>query len=385
MAANYIVKWNGSTWSVSGEMSGYQEYTSVNALAVSGTNLYAGGYFTAAGGVPANYIAKWDGTAWSAFGSGSGVSSEVVALAVNGTDLYATGQFPSGSGGYPANYVAKWNGSAWSALGSGMNIYVGGRAVSGRVSALAARGNDLYAGGVFTTAGGVPANTVAKWNGSAWSALGSGIIGAPPGPSVYVLAVSGTDLYAGGLFNTAGGVPANNIAKWDGSAWSALGSGMNDTVAALAVSGTNLYAGGRFTTAGGVRAIYIAKWDGSAWSALGSGMGSYVGSLAVSGTNLYAGGSFTTAGGVPATNIAKWNGSAWSALGEGVSAGQAGWGVWALAADGAGHLFVGGAFTLAGTNVSPYIAEAILVPSVPAILDPPRLKRRREAPRCTWQ
>ena len=44
-------------------------------------------------------------------------------------------------------------------------------------------------------------------------------------------------------------------------------------VDALAVSGTNLYAGGDFTTAGGVKANYIAKWDGSAWSALGSGMG----------------------------------------------------------------------------------------------------------------
>ena len=37
---------------------------------MSGTNLYAGGYFTTAGGVPANYIAKWDGSAWSALGSG---------------------------------------------------------------------------------------------------------------------------------------------------------------------------------------------------------------------------------------------------------------------------------------------------------------------------
>ena len=93
---------------------------------------------------------------------------------------------------------------------------------------------------------------------------------------VYALAVSGTNLYAGGYFTTAGGVPANNIAKWDGSAWSALGSGMGGirvyAVYALAVSGTNLYAGGNFTTAGGVPANYIAKWDGSAWSALGSGM-----------------------------------------------------------------------------------------------------------------
>ena len=87
--------------------------------------------------------------------------------------------------------------------------------------------------------------------------------------------MSGTNLYAGGYFTTAGGVTATNIAKWDGSAWSALGSGMNgdgDIVYALAVSGTNLYAGGDFTTAGGVPANYIAKWNGSAWSALGSGM-----------------------------------------------------------------------------------------------------------------
>ena len=42
---------------------------------------------------------------------------------------------------------------------------------------------------------------------------------------VNALAVSGTNLYAGGCFTTAGGVPANNIAKWNGSAWSALGRG----------------------------------------------------------------------------------------------------------------------------------------------------------------
>ena len=99
-------------------------------------------------------------------------------------------------------------------------------------------------------------------------------------------------------------------------------------VSALAVSGTNLYAGGSFTVAGGVAVANIAKWDGSAWSALGSGMGdtytpvSYA--LAVSGTNLYAGGCFTTAGGVSANNIAKWNGSAWSALGSGI-VGQPEW------------------------------------------------------------
>ena len=65
----------------------------------------------------------------------------------------------------------------------------------------------------------------------------------------------------------------NRIARWDGSAWSALGSGMNSTVKALAFDNSgNLYAGGYFTTAGGETVNRIAKWDGSAWSALGSGV-----------------------------------------------------------------------------------------------------------------
>jgi len=73
--------------------------------------------------------------------------------------------------------------------------------------------------------------------------------------------VSGGNLYAGGSFTTAGGHAANSIAKWDGSTWSALGSGMNQDgyVVALAVSGSDLYAGGYFTTAGGKVSAYIAR------------------------------------------------------------------------------------------------------------------------------
>ncbi len=285
-------------------------------------------------------------------GLGSGMNNEVDALAVSGTDLYAGGQFTT-AGGVPANYIAKWNGSAWSALGSGVN--------GGTVWALAVIGTNLYAGGNFSTAGEVSANNVAKWNGSAWSALGSGVDG-----TVWALAVSGTNLYAGGDFQTAGGVAVNSIAKWDGSAWSALGSGMNNLVFALAVSGDNLYAGGQFVTAGGVTTPFIARWNGNAWSALGSGVDGPVNALAVSGNNLYAGGTIRAAGGMPAAAVAKWDGSAWSALGSGVPGGASE--VLGLAVDGAGHLFVGGEFLLAGTNVSPYIAEAIVEPRAPTIL-----------------
>jgi hypothetical protein len=76
---------------------------------------------------------------------------------------------------------------------------------------------------------------------------------------VNALAVSGGTLYAGGWFINAGGNAANNIAQWDGSSWSALGSGMNNDVNALAVSGGTLYAGGGFTTAGGKPSAYAAE------------------------------------------------------------------------------------------------------------------------------
>ncbi len=73
------------------------------------------------------------------------------------------------------------------------------------------------------------------------------------------LLVSGTDLYAGGSFAGAGGVPANGIAKWDRSTWSALGTGMNRPVFALAITGSDLFAGGSFATAGGKVSAHVAR------------------------------------------------------------------------------------------------------------------------------
>ena len=87
----------------------------------------------------------------------------------------------------------------------------------------------LYAGGYFTTAGGVTVNNIARWDGTTWHLSGSGMNG-----GAQALAAGGDgSLYAGGDFTTAGGVPANRIARWDGSAWHPLDIGMNDTVQAL--------------------------------------------------------------------------------------------------------------------------------------------------------
>ena len=136
--------------------------------------------------------------------------------------------------------------------------------VDGGVNALTVYNNRLIAGGWFTVAGEVTANQIASWDGSSWSALGSGMSGG----EVWSLIVYDSQLIAGGIFVTAGGVAANGIASWDGSSWSALGTGMNDNVYALTVYDNKLIAGGWFTVAGSVTANNISSWDGSYWSAL---------------------------------------------------------------------------------------------------------------------
>jgi hypothetical protein len=419
-SANLIAKWDGSSWSALG--SGLQGGV-VWSLAVFddgyGSALYAGGEIYGAGQWVVGDIAKWNGTSWSQVDAG--VDNEVHALLVfddgSGPALYAGGSFKIADTYIPAPGIARWNGASWSAVGSGMNreVYTLHAFDEGSGSALFAGGifNDagdvgtggiakwngaswsalspgdgtdsdvlalevfddgtgpaLYAGGQFQTAGEALADSIAKWNGTSWSPLGSGMRLAGDIANVWTLAVfddgAGPALYAGGDFTTAGGTPAAGIAKWNGVSWSALSSGMNGVVYALKVfddgSGPVLYAGGGFSTAGGTTARCIAKWNGTTWSALGIGLGgssSNVRALEVFddgfGPALYAGGGFFIAGGASANYIAKWNGAAWSTVGGGTNLD-----VLALHVfdDGSGDaLYAGGAFTVAGGTSASLIAK----------------------------
>jgi hypothetical protein len=236
--------------------------------------------------------------------------------------VYVGGQFSNvNSNGIAltaADYIARWDGSNWfSLLGDG----VSNGSLNGVVNAIAVSGSNVYVGGAFANVnnGGTvlaAADRIAKWDGANWSALGSD--GAGNGSlnnAVAAIAVSGPNVYVGGAFydvNNNGAVlnAADSIARWDGTNWSALGQNgagngaLNDWVNALVVNGTDVYVGGVFTNVNnnGISlpaADYIARWDGTTWSALGSngaGNGSLNGEvdvLAVGGSNLYVGGRFT--------------------------------------------------------------------------------------------
>ncbi len=338
-------------WIAMGEFPGADH--NVYALAADDQgNIYAGGSFTIIGNALANGIAKWNGSEWTPLGSGvSGFSPGtgffgpwVGSLLVEGDIVYAGGHFQS-AGGVTANGIARWNGTGWSALGTGLQ---GGDGLTS-VNALIRIGVDLIVAGDFYTAGGTQARHIAKWSGSEWSALGPGM-----DKPVHALAETGEGLIAGGKFTSAGGNPANRIARWNGTLWSPLGAGMTQTttassaVYALLRHENRLYAGGSFSVAGGRPANSIAAWDGTSWEPLGDGitLNPAVRTLAIDNNFLYAGGQFGRAGGSPAEGIARWNGASWSALDVGVQ-GSLNTAVYALAVTG-GAVYAGGAFSVVG-------------------------------------
>ncbi|MES2597406.1 MAG: immunoglobulin domain-containing protein [Verrucomicrobiota bacterium] len=340
--SDHLVKWNGAAFSaVGGNME-----DRVRTLTVKDSTLYVGGDFIQAGGVPANRIAQWNGSSWSALGAGT--SGDVYALGFLGGTLHAGGVFCT-AGTVAASNIAKWTGSTWEAVTGGKGLGVTG--FEGGASVMADTGTHIYVGGNFVTAGPIIANGIARFDKTTetWTALGSGLGATESEPnsgggSASAILVDGTNVYVAGTFKTAGGVAAKNVAKWDGANWSALGSGVDTTATDIVKMGSDLYVSGYFNTASGVTVNNVAKWNGTSWSALGTGVSSsgYINCLEVIGTDLFVGGNFTTAGGVAAKNIAKWNGTTWSALGAGLDANAED-----LQADGS-TLYAAGKFSTAG-------------------------------------
>ena len=380
-SANGIAKWNTttSTWSTltSGAVNGVN--SSVSAIAISGSDVYVGGQFTLLGDgtTSANYIAKWNTTTstWSTLPSGASngvLYGGVNAIAISGSDVYVGGDFALlGDGATLAYHMARWssNTNSWSALASHTT-----NGVPGGVNAIAISGSDVYIGGGFTLLvdGVTSANNIAIWNSvnNTWSTLTSGASNGLIG-GVSAIAISGSDVYVGGGFEKLGDgtTSAKRIAKWNSvnNSWSTLPSGASNGVNfyyggvnAIAISGSDVYVGGGFTLLGDgtTSANSIAKWNGG-WSTLGSGnngVNSGVNAIAISGGDVYVGGSFTLLGdGTSANNIAKWNTttSTWSTLPSGASngVGDINSGVYAIAISGS-DVFVGGNFTLLGDGTT---------------------------------
>ncbi len=206
-----------------------------------------GGQFTVAGDQSVGNIALYDPALqrWSSLGAvGERVNTILVRNGAPGSPLVVG----TSSG------VRAWNGTTWQALGLTFN-----NAVNHLVELA---NGDLVAGGAFGLIGGRAINSLARWDGSQWQALGNPTLSFSIGSILGLGVLPNGDLVAGGSFSQVGGVACNNIGRWDGTLWQPLGAGSSTPVLGLvATPAGDVVAMGGF----GTSPATVARWSGASW------------------------------------------------------------------------------------------------------------------------
>lgn len=237
--------------------------------------LLASGAFSKLGGVNALGIAYWNGS-WHAMSSGipggvrcfgsvdlDGGGAAPVQLVVGGT--FAT----AGAGG--SNGIARWDAEAFQWFGFGSGMSSGASRAVNAVTTWDADGAGpqaprLIAAGLFSTAGGVTVNNLAQWTGSAWAPIGLGGIGTAGEIAAMVQwDPDGLGPLTRQLVAVGDVLPGVRIARWDGSAWHAIGAGTGgDTglnrACVWSGGGSTLALAGNFESVGGTAAEDLALW-----------------------------------------------------------------------------------------------------------------------------
>jgi len=296
----------------------------VHTLAVSGSTVYVAGLFTSIGGQPRNYIAALNAADGSitAFNPNANAGVEALAISSDGSIIYAGGRFTI-IGGLPRLSIAALNAADGSATLT-FNPSVTGTASNGVVSALARSGSTLYVGGSFNTVGGQPRDNIGALSLGV-PLDGVAVPGFNPSPSrsgcaacgsVAALAVSGSTVYAGGLFDAIGGKPRNYLAGLnaaDGTA-TPFNPSPNGNIFTLAISSDNsiIYVAGGFNSSNGSPSIggqarnYAAAVNAVDGTATGfnPNPNAVVAAFGVSGSAVYLAGYFSSLGGVVRHSIA---------------------------------------------------------------------------------
>ncbi len=247
----YLTNDNGVTWTESDSgITNLVAGSSVSALVVNGTNIFAGISNTVSDTNSCIiYLSTDNGKSWNRRGSGIN-ATKANSLAVIGNNILA--------GTDNGIYVSNDNGMSWSAANTGLET-IG-------IGPLAVIGTNIFA----STQHGVFLSTN---NGSSWNPI-TGLIPL----FVSTLSSNGTDLLAG----TYRGV---YLSTDNGNNWAPRNTGWPDySITALAARGSNIYAG----TYGGV---YVSTDNGSSWGIRDTGIVTQgINALAINGTDIYAAG-----------------------------------------------------------------------------------------------
>jgi alpha-tubulin suppressor-like RCC1 family protein len=148
-----------------------------------------------------------------------GAAAAVYSIAVSGTDVFVVGFFEMwnsqdcSSVPFPDQGInlAHFTTSGSYFTSPQNHLSLAGSDVTTGWSLVTQPDGTLYVCGQFDTAGTTAANGIAKWNGSGWSPLGTGL---DQGGAGYLLAADSNAVYVLGNFGSAGGLPAASAARW---------------------------------------------------------------------------------------------------------------------------------------------------------------------------
>ncbi|HLG34941.1 MAG TPA: T9SS type A sorting domain-containing protein [Bacteroidia bacterium] len=302
------------TWSTVG--TGINNYGRVGAMCEYNGELYVGGVFDSIGGIPAISIARWNGAMWDSVPGIYSISRylnlplsvEIFDMKVYNGELIVAGT--TWENGNQFRGIAKWNGTTWSQLGTGMD---------NRIFSIEVYNGELFATGHFEHAGGIPTRGIARWNGIVWDSVGGPGLNLSPGFSGSALQTYNGELYLAGGFGLINGLPVHSIARWNGVVWDSVGTfGQYGSFESLEVYNNKLYTGGGININNNPAILWISRWDNASWDSVGTGVNSAPNNMTVYNNELYAAGNFDSAGTNQALCIARWDGLQWNTVGSGL-------------------------------------------------------------------
>lgn len=233
------------------------------------------------------------------------------------------------------------------------------------VDVLVPYNGDLYVGGRFDLIGQERYNYIARFDGRNWYDVGGGV-GVDAMGLVHAMLIRDDVLYAGGMFDQAGLLPAKNAAVFDMKTeqWLPMGSSLNRPIRDMEFGPDGrVYACGEFsaTWETNIPLGAFAVFDGADWQPVGGSFsgGGRLGNktqgrdIAVLGDDIYVGGYFVYAGEgadlIEVNNIARWDGERFHALEEGIHNDETSLPAFVTAvASYNGSIYVGGQFNRAG-------------------------------------
>jgi len=287
---------------------------------------------------------------WAKGFNAPGTNNIITTLAADTQFVYAAGLFNRITGGNKSYKLAKYDGVEWIPVNDSLNgpdfpmeikvrngeIWVadnkGLLRYNGSWQLIANTNNqqvydfdfdaagNIYIVGSFTSVNGISISGVAKYNGSNWSAMGSGIAVSPSNQARAIHCFQG-QVYIAGPFTNISGITSNGFAKWNGTSWSTLNSGgmMLGLSAHFTEFNNELYVSANSSPTGINGSNRVFKFTGSTLIQLGNNFDSDIYHLRFVNNRLYVAGNFTACGTTPINHLAYWNGSAWVDDGQGLN------------------------------------------------------------------